>query len=75
MKVSFEHNDGYTYESTEVATYDEAMEAVRSEAAGASEYAKPEDVPNIFPIRWDIGGHVPTGEKSYGYISETGDIF
>ena len=51
------------------------MEAVRSEAAGASEYAKPEDVPNIFPIRWDIGGCVPTGEKSYGYISETGDIF
>ena len=74
MKIIFEHNDGYTFESADLATYDEVMKTIQSEAASTSEYAEPEDVQNVFPIRWDIEGCVPSCQKSYGYITNTGDI-
>ena len=74
LRVIFEHNDGYISTVENLESFEEAKTAIENEAICVSENTNLEDVGNVFPMRWDIEGEVPAGQKSYGYVDENGNF-
>ena len=74
LRVIFEHNDGYVSTVEDLESYEDSKTAIENEAICVSENTNREDIDDVFPMRWDIEGEIPVGQKSYGYVDENGNF-